>query len=336
MKIGIMDRMKKLKWGNIWLVGLVALFFSCAETNDTNVIKLAHGLDVNHPVHKGMVFMAERVDEESKGALQIQIYPNSQLGSERECLELLQIGSIGMTKVSGAVLEAFDPDMRIFGIPYIFQDRDHFYRTIDGPIGDELLLAVEAFWLRGLTYFDAGARSFYTRNKPINTPADLYGLKIRVQESNTAMQMVASLGGTGTPLAWGELYTALQQGVVDGAENNTPSLLTSRHYEVCQYYSLNEHTYVPDLLMISKLVWDNLTDQEKGWLQAAADEASIYQRKLWQQAEIDDLAKIEAAGVTVIRPDKSLFAKEVEPMYEGFKDNEKLYKLIKQLRSEWK
>ncbi len=316
---------------------LVIFFFSaCSDEKKSNVIKLAHGLDVNHPVHKGMVYMAEILEEDSKGELTIQIYPNSQLGSERECLELLQIGSIGMTKVSGAVLEAFDPDLRIFGIPYIFQDREHFYRTIDGPIGEELLLAAEKFWLRGLTYFDAGARSFYTRNKPIHTPEDLANLKIRVQESNTAMQMVSSLGGMGTPLAWGELYTALQQGVVDGAENNTPSLLTSRHYEVCDYYTLDEHTYVPDLLMISKMVWDELTEQEQEWLNKAADEAAIYQRKLWQQAEIDDLAQIEASGTTVIYPDKAKFAEKVEPMYELYKNDTKLYELIMKLKSEWK
>lgn len=331
-----MQQFKKIKGGTLWLAGILFLMLSCSQKKDVNVIKLAHGLDTNHPVHKGMVYMAELVKEESEGAMEIEIYPNSQLGSERECLELLQIGSIGMTKVSGAVLEAFDPDLRIFGMPYIFQDREHFYRTIDGPIGEELLLASEKFWLRGLTYFDAGARSFYTRNKAIETPDDLYGLKIRVQESNTAMQMVASLGGTGTPLAWGELYTALQQGVVDGAENNIPSLLTSRHYEVCQYYSLNEHTYVPDLLMISKLVWDGLNDQEKKWLKDAADEASVYQRELWQQAEIDDLEVIKKAGVTVIYPDKALFAKKVEPMYELYKNDEKLYNLIMTLKAEWK
>lgn len=321
------------------IVGLfliIFLFSGCSEEKKANVIKLAHGLDVNHPVHKGMVYMADLVEKDSDGKLKIQIYPNSQLGSERECLELLQIGSIGMTKVSGAVLEAFDPDLRIFGIPYIFQDREHFYRTIDGPIGEELLMAAEKFWLRGLTYFDAGARSFYTRNKPIHTPEDLANLKIRVQESNTAMQMVSSLGGMGTPLAWGELYTALQQGVVDGAENNIPSLLTSRHYEVCDYYTLDEHTYVPDLLMISKLVWDKLSEQEKEWLDNAADEAAMYQRKLWQQAEIDDLAKIEASGTTVIYPDKSKFAEKVEPMYELYKNDKKLYDLIMKLKSEWK
>ncbi len=315
---------------------LILILVGCGEEKKSNVIKLAHGLDVNHPVHKGMVYMAELVEEDSKGELTIQIYPNSQLGSERECLELLQIGSIGMTKVSGAVLEAFDPDLRIFGIPYIFQDREHFYRTIDGPIGEELLLAAEKFWLRGLTYFDAGARSFYTRNKPIHTPEDLANLKIRVQESNTAMQMVSSLGGMGTPLAWGELYTALQQGVVDGAENNIPSLLTSRHYEVCDYYTLDEHTYVPDLLMISKLVWDKLSEQEQKWISDAADKAAIYQRKLWQQAEIDDLEKIEASGTTVIYPDKSKFAEKVAPMYELYKNDKKLYDLIMKLKSEWK
>lgn len=332
-----MQQFKSLRWGTIVLVSFSLLFFGCSEKQKRGrVIKLAHGLDVNHPVHKGMVYMANLVEEQSEGKLHLQIYPNSQLGSERECLELLQIGSLGMTKVSAAVLEAFDPDFRIFGMPYVFQDREHFYKTIDGPIGEELLLAGEKFWLRGLTYFDAGARSFYTRNKPINTPEDLYGLKIRVQESNTAMQMVSSLGGTGTPLAWGELYTALQQGVVDGAENNPPSLLTSRHYEVCNYYSLDEHTYVPDILMISTQVWDRLSDEEKKWLNTAAEKAAVYQRKLWQEAEVEALEVIEATGTKIIYPDKSLFAEKVKPMYEMYKNDEKLYGLIMQLKSEWK
>lgn len=324
------------RFNSIILIFLVIFFASCSEEKKGKVIKLAHGLDVNHPVHEGMVYMADLVEEQSEGSLKIQIYPNSQLGSERECLELLQIGSLGMTKVSGAVLEAFDPNLRIFGIPYVFQDREHFYRTIDGPIGEELLLGTEKFWLRGLTYFDAGARSFYTRNTPIDSPEDLYGLKIRVQESATAMQMVSSLGGTGTPLAWGELYTALQQGVVDGAENNPPSLLVSRHYEVCKYYSLDEHTYVPDILIISTQVWDKLSDEEKKWMENAAEKAAVYQRKLWQAAEKDALAKIEAAGTIIMHPDKALFAEKVKPMYEMYKEDEKLYNLIQQLKSEWK
>ena len=148
--------------------------------------------------------------------------------------------------------------------------------------------------------------------------------------------MVSSLGGTGTPIAWGELYTALQQGVVDGAENNSPSLLTSRHYEVCKYYSLDEHTYVPDILMISTQVWDKLSQEEKGWLTDAAKKAEVYQRKLWQEAEKDALKQIEESGTTIIYPDKTLFAEKVKPMYELYKDDEGLYNLIKQLKSEWK
>lgn len=279
--------------------------------------------------------MADLVEKRSKGELTIQIYPSQQLGSERECLELLQIGSLGMTKVSASVLESFAPKLSIFGIPYIFQDREHYYEVLDNPIGEELLVAGEKFWLRGLTYFDAGARSFYTKNKPVNIPADLKGLKIRVQESATAILMIQSLGGAATPIAWGELYTALQQGVVDGAENNPPSFYLSRHYEVCKYYTLNEHTFVPDVLVISTHLWDKLSAQEKEWLEAAAREAAVYQRKLWMEAEKEALAAVEEAGVTIIHPDKEPFAKAVEPMYELYKDNEVLYDLIWEVKAGW-
>lgn len=330
-----MQRRNSFRWGTIVFVGSIFLFLGCSEINKPKVIKLAHGLDVSHPVHVGMVYMTEQLELESGGALTIEIYPNQQLGSERETLELLQIGSVGMTKVSAAVLEGFAPELRIFGIPYIFQDREHFYEALDSPIGDSLLVAGEKFWLRGLTYFDAGARSFYTKDVPVNKPSDLNGLKIRVQESNTAIQMVKSLGGAGTPISWGELYTALQQGVVDGAENNPPSLLISRHYEVCKYYTLNEHTFVPDLLIISTMVWDKLSDQEKVWVQNAADKAAVYQRALWIEAEKEALEEVEKAGVTIIYPDKTPFAEEVKPMYELYKNDEKLYDLITTFKAQW-
>ena len=173
------------------------------------------------------------------GKLKIEIYPNSQLGSERQCLELLQIGSLGMTKVSAAVMENFSPDLKVFGYPYLFRDNEHRFKIYDGPIGQKLLLEGEEYWLRGLTYFDAGNRSFYTKNTEIDKPSDLEGLKIRVMQSPTAINLVKSFGGSPTPISWGELYTGLQQGVVDGAENNLPSFYTSKHYEVCKYLTLN-------------------------------------------------------------------------------------------------
>lgn len=325
-----------LKNGIIITAGAMLLFFGCSEKEKVKNIKLGHGLDVNHPVHKGMEYMAELVEKKSEGKLTIQIYPSQQLGSERECLELLQIGSLGMTKVSASVLESFAPKLRIFGIPYIFQDREHYYEVLDSPLGEELLTSGEKFWLRGLTYFDAGARSFYSKTRPINTPEDLKGLKIRVQESATAILMIQSLGGAATPIAWGELYTALQQGVVDGAENNPPSFFLSRHYEVCKYYTLNEHTFVPDLLIISTHLWDKLSDQEKEWLEYAAREAAVYQRKLWMEAEKEALTAVEKAGVTIIYPDKSAFANEVESMYEFYKDDKALYHLIQEIKGGWK
>lgn len=311
---------------------IVVLFTGCGGITGTKSLKLAHALDVTHPVHKGMVFMAEKVAEKSGGKLTIDIYPSQQLGTERQCLELLQIGSLAMTKVSAAVMENFSPNIQIFSLPYIFRDREHTYKVLDGPIGKSLLEKSEKYWLRGLTYFDAGYRSFYTK-KPVRTPDDLKGLKIRVQESVTAMNLVRALDGAPTPISWGELYTALQQGVVDGAENNPPSFYLSRHYEVCKYYSLNEHTAVPDILVIGTVAWNGLTDQEKQWLTEAAEEATDHQRKLWREAEQEALDAVQAAGVEIIHPDKSLFAEKTKHLFEDYKDKEEMYSLIQQIQA---
>ncbi len=279
-----------------------------------------------------MVYMAERISEKSNGRLQIDIYPSQQLGTERQCLELLQIGSLAMTKVSGAVMENFAPKIKVLSLPYIFKGREHAYKVQDSKIGRDLLIESEQYWLRGLGYFDAGQRSFYTKDRPIHQPSDLEGQKIRVQESMMAMNLVRSLGGAPTPISWGELYTALQQGVVDGAENNPPSFYTSRHYEICKFYSLNEHTAVPDILVIGTVAWNGLTTDEQEWLQNAADEAIDYQRKLWVEAEQEALEAVKAAGVEIIRPEKSAFSAKTKQLLEDFKDDETIYRLIKQIQ----
>jgi TRAP-type C4-dicarboxylate transport system substrate-binding protein len=168
-------------------------------------------------------------------------------------------------------------------------------------------------------YYDAGSRSFYTTKKAIHTPADLAGLKIRVQKSETSVAMIAAMGGSATPISWGELYTALQQGVVDGAENNPPSLYLSRQYEVCKYYILDEHTSVPDILLMSLHIWDGLTSEQQGWLQQAVDDSVVYQADLWETASNDALAAIEASGVEIIRPDKAPFMAAVEDLKAQYK-----------------
>jgi tripartite ATP-independent transporter DctP family solute receptor len=280
-----------------------------------------------------MVYMAERCKEISNGELSIDIYPSGQLGSEQQCVELLQIGSLAITKVSAAVMESFTEDFKVLGLPYIFKSKEHSFKVLDGEIGDELLLSTEPFWIRGLCFFDAGSRSFYTIDTPINHPDDLKGLKIRVMKSITAMEMVKAQGGSPTPISWGELYTALQSGVVDGAENNPPSFYTSHHYEVCKYYCLNEHTMVPDVLIIGRKAWGKLSEQERTWLQQAANESVPVQRKLWAESEKMSLEIVEEAGVTIIYPDKEPFSDKVDELLESYRENEKLYELITRIRA---
>jgi tripartite ATP-independent transporter DctP family solute receptor len=295
---------------------------ACGQRDDVVVLKLGHSLDTSHSVHKAMVHMAERLDEISDGSMHIDIYPSGQLGGERETVELLQIGSLAMTKVSTSPLEAFVPAMQVFSIPYVFRDRRHFFQVLDSEIGRELLASTEVARLRGLGYYDAGSRSFYTSGRPIGTPADLTGLKIRVQESQTAVKMVNALGGSPTPIDWGELYTALQQGVVDGAENNPPSFYLSRHYEISQYYALDEHTSVPDILLMSSRIWNDLTSGQQAWLQQSVDESVVYQRKLWQAATEEALAAVAAAGVEVSYPDKVPFQNAVREMKASYAGTE--------------
>jgi tripartite ATP-independent transporter DctP family solute receptor len=320
--------MQKIKFITLLLA---IVMVGCSEANKVKTIKIAHGLDVNHSVHKAMVELGKDLEKRSGGKMKLQIYPSQQLGSERECLELLQIGSLDMTKVSVGVMENFAPKMKVFGVPFLFRDRQHSFDVLDSTIGKEILDDGEQYWLKGLAYYDAGSRSFYTKDKPINSPSDLKGLKVRVMESVTAIDMVKALGGSATPISWGELYTSLQQGVVDGAENNPPSFYLSRHYEVCKYYSLDEHTVLPDVLVIGTETWNKLTKQEQEWLQASVDKSVVYQRKLWLEAEEEALREVEKAGVTIIRPDKTLFQSKVKSIYEGYKNDPVISRLIKQI-----
>ena len=284
------------------------------------VLRLSHSLNREHPVHKGMEFMADDVERRSGGQLKLEIYADGQLGPERDLIELIQIGSLAMTKVSTAPLENFSPLIKVFSLPYLFRDHEHFWQMANGPIGRELLDASIPYRLKGLCYFDAGARSFYIsrkRNKVVRHPDDLDGLSIRVQRSRTAVRLVELLGAKPIPIPFGELYTALDTGTVDGAENNPPSLYTTRQYEVTAAYTLNEHTIVPDILIIGVDTWNRLSPEEQGWLQASADAASVHQRKLWAEAEAEMLEIIEDSGVQVIRDvDREAFRARTKPMYE--------------------
>lgn len=325
--------MKKNNFAVILLCALFLIMTSCRGASEITELKLAHGLSIDHPVHISLEFMAKRINELSEGQLSVDVYPSEQLGSEQQLIELVQIGSIAITKVSAASMQSFADDYKVFGLPYIFRSKEHFFNVIDGGVGNDLLLSTENRWIRGLCYYDSGSRSFYTKNKPITHPDDLAGLKIRVMPSATAVEMIRALGGSATPISWGELYTALQSGVVDGAENNPPSLYSSHHFEVCKFYSMDEHTIVPDVVVISKEVWDKLDSQQKEWVQQAADESAVLERKLWAASEIESMRIVQEAGVEVNYPDKQPFIDKVQPLIESYSDNEVIYNYIKRIQA---
>ena len=295
------------------------------------VLKLGHVLPPSHAVHIAMEFMATRLDELSGGTVELQVFGGGQLGSEPENIEQAQRGALAMVKTSAAALEGFVPEMAVYGLPYLFRDDEHYWNVLLGETGREILRAGDAQGVHGLCYYDSGSRSFYTRTRPILRPEDVREMKLRVLPSKTARDMITLLGGGPTPIPYGELYTALQQGMIDGAENNPPSFFTSRHYEVAKHYSLDEHTRVPDVVIVSAGIWEGLTPQVRAWVQQAADESVDFQRRLWREQTIEALREVEKAGVTIYHPDQAAFAAAMAPMYERF-DGTRVGELARRIR----
>lgn len=283
------------------------------------VLRLAHVLNEQHPVHQGMQVFADETERLSGGRLRVDLYADGKLGSERELIELVQIGSLAATKVSAGQLEAFSPRFGVFSLPYLFDDGAHFWRFALSPDGERLLDAPLPARLKGLTFYDAGSRSFYfgrdVRTMP-DHPDDLRGLSLRVMPSPTAVAMVEALGAKPVPIPFGELYSALDTGTVDGAENNPPSLYTSRQYEVASSYALNAHTVLPDVLVIGTETWARLSERERDWLREAARLSAIAQRRLWEQSERESLQRMREAGLTIVETvDRDAFRTRVRPVY---------------------
>jgi tripartite ATP-independent transporter DctP family solute receptor len=293
---------------------MVAAFSALARDDSARVLRVAHSLPEQHPVHQGLVRFAARLAELSGGQLTAQIYANAQLGSEVHYIEQLQAGTLDVAKVSAAPIGNFVPAFQVFSLPFLFADESTRWRALEAPAGQELLHEVitrrsdgSASGLVGLAYYDSGARSFYAK-EPITGPAAIGNRKWRVMSDVVAMDMVEALGGAPTPIAFAELYSALTQGVVDGAENNPPSLLTSRHYEVCRHYALTEHTAIPDILVMSARTRARLTPEQLGWVEHAARDSAVHQRQLWAEETAVALRKLREAGVEITTPDRAAFA----------------------------
>jgi tripartite ATP-independent transporter DctP family solute receptor len=298
---------------------------------DKVVLKLGHVLPPSHAVHIAMEFMARRLAEISGGQVELQVFGGGQLGSEPECIEQLQRGALAIVKTSAAALEGFVPDMAVFGLPYLFRDDDHYWKVLLGEVGTEILRAGVPHGVHGLSYYDSGSRSFYTIEGPILHPSHVRELKLRVLPSKTARDMITLLGGGPTPIPYGELYTALQQGMIDGAENNPPSFYSSRHYEVAKHYALDEHTRVPDVVIVSKAIWDGLAPQVRAWVEQASAESVTFQRKLWREQTDEALREVAKAGVKIYYPDKGPFESAMAPMYRTF-EGTRVGELAKRIR----
>jgi tripartite ATP-independent transporter DctP family solute receptor len=288
---------------------IATVLLSCSANKDKKILFFAHSLPTSHPVHKGILVMQEALNKKSGGKLQIKIFPDGQLGSEREALELLQIGSIAITKVSASALSNFAPEYQITVIPYLFRDSEHLFKNLEGEVGKQMLESGTEFLLRGICFYDAGTRSFYTKEKPVYSPDDLDGLKLRVQNDQMSVDMANTLGASATPMAFGELYTALQQNVVDGAENNIPTFVSSNHFEVCKYYIFDEHTMVPDVVSVAK------------------------QKQYWQETVTENMKMLKEAGVEFIYPEKEPFVIKSKPVMERLLKNPKLKPIIDKINS---
>lgn len=291
-----------------------------SEEAGTRVLLLGHALGTAHPVHRGMEVFADEVARRSGGRLRVEIHADGKLGSERELLELLQIGSIAITKVSAGQLEAFAPEFGVLGLPFLFEDRDHFWRFAGSEDADALLASAVPRRIRGIAWYDAGARSFYLSprsGRSVRTPEDLRGLAIRVMPSRSALAMVEALGAKPVPIPFGELYTALDAGTVDGAENNPPSLFASRQYEVAASYSLTEHLVLPDVLVIGTAAWDRLDAEQQAWIEAAAAASTVAQRALWDAEEQRNLEAMAQAGLQIVREvDREAFRRATRAVHE--------------------
>lgn len=300
------------------LIGAILLFNSSKGATGgharSTVLKLAHGLDETHPVHKGMLLMKQRLEELTDGQATLDIYSSGVLGNEVDCLEQVQRGEMALTKVSTAALEAFLPEIKIFSVPFVFRDQEHFWNTLYSPLGQRMLELGIKRNFRGLCYYDSGDRNFYTTKKAVRNADDLKGMKVRVMNSRVAMDMINIMGASPCPISWGELYTALAQGTVDAAENNPPSFITSRHNEVCKYFILSAHQRIPDMVVVSEKIWQGLSPAIQAALQQAADESAIHQRKLWQESTQECLESMQEKGVEIITPDLDSFRRICAPL----------------------
>lgn len=269
-----------------------------ADNKPKYTFRLAEAHPGDYPTTLGDKKFAELVNERSKGRIQIKVFDSAQLGDENSVIQQVQLGSIEFTRISSGTLAEFNKQFGVFSLPYIFDDQEHVWRFLNSDYGRKMLTDLEKSRMMGLAYYEAGSRSFYTKN-PVKTPDDLKGLKIRVIQNAVNVELMKAFGASATPMPYGEVFSALQTGVIDGAENNPPSYLTANHFQAVKNYVLDSHQRVPEVLMVSRVAWDKLSAEDKKLIQDCARETEKFQIEAWNKFEKEALDKLIKGGVVV-------------------------------------
>lgn len=318
-------------------MGIATVALVAAGTIPANAAEMTLRSSDTHPAGYPTVvaveFMGEKLEECTDGRIGIDVYDSAQLGEEKDTIEQARFGVIDLLRVSLGPFNGLIEETQVPSLPYIFRSTDHMQRVMDGEIGQQILDAFQPYGLVGLAFYDGGSRSFYNRERPINSIEDLQGLKFRVIQSDIFVDMVNALGANATPMPYGEVYSSIQTGVIDGAENNWPSFESSSHYDVAPYFTLDQHLIVPEVLVMSKMTWDKLTPEDQTCVVEAAKASVPYQREKWAEREAQSEEIVRAAGVEVITDiDKTPFIEAMVPVYEKHVTSDKLKDMVKRIQ----
>jgi tripartite ATP-independent transporter DctP family solute receptor len=306
--------------------GIAALPAQAAEFRSADT----HNAD-DYPTVVAVRHMSELLEKKSGGKHKIKVFNKQALGSEKETIDQVKIGALDFTRVNVGPMNNICPLTQVPTMPFLFNSIEHMRRVLDGPVGEEILKSCEGAGFVGLAFYDSGARSIYAK-KPIRSVADAKGLKIRVQQSDLWVALVGAMGANATPMPYGEVYTGLKTGLIDAAENNIPSFDTAKHAEVVKVYSRTEHSMAPEILVMSKIVWDKLPKAEQDMIRAAARESVAFQRRAWDAQEAKSLAAVKAIGAEIIEVDKKSFQAVMGPVYDKFMTTPDMKRLVKAIQ----
>ena len=311
-----------------------ALFLTAITTNAlAREFRAADTQSEDYPTVQALRYMGSLIEEKSGGRLQIRVFHSRRLGEEKETIEQTRASAIDLNRTNVALIGTFVPAMNVLAMPFLFRSIEHLQKVLDGPIGNEILGSFEPFGFVGLAFYDSGARSVYNSVRPIRSIADMKGLRLRVQQSELMSDMIKALGADPVELPYGQVRTGLATKLIDGAENNWPSFVTTDHYKYASYYTLTEHTMSPEVLVMSRKAWDSLTPEDRTIFREAARQSSRFMRERWKDLEEQSRRQAEAAGVTIVTDfDRKPFEAAMAPIYAKARRDPAAAQLIERIR----